>query len=113
MERKGYGVVRRIFREMGRQHVSHVQLAARLRDVNPGRGWTDEMTAMRLGELMPLTRPSQRPGGRVPLTGTEIEDIAAALNVSPLVLIVDAHEHVHVVDPPVPAEDLLALACAS
>jgi hypothetical protein len=73
-DRRSFGVIRRVLEQMERQHVSYQQLAARL------PGWTEQMLALRLGELMPL-RAGQQAGGRVPLTGSEIRQLAEALKV--------------------------------
>ena len=75
MERKSVGVIRRVLDEMAHQHLSYPQLAARL------PGWTNQLVALRLGELMPLQPGQTRLGGRVPLTGSEIRQLAKALNV--------------------------------
>lgn len=77
-ERRSVGVIRRVLEEMDRQHISYVQLAARL-----GPGWTNDYLALRLGELMPLRPGQTKLGGRIPLTGTEIEQLAEAFKISP------------------------------
>jgi hypothetical protein len=79
-------VVRRILEEMARQHIGVPTLCARL-----GSGWTMEYLAMRLGELLPITATRPRFGGRVPLTATEILEMADALRV-PVAELLGAHE---------------------
>jgi hypothetical protein len=81
--------VSRVLDEMARQHISYVQLAARLRQCFPGSGWSENYMALRLGELMPVTPNRTGFGGRVPLTVTETEQMAAALGVRPAVLLFD------------------------
>jgi hypothetical protein len=70
------GVVRRVLDEMDTQGIGIPTLRARL-----GPGWSKDYLEMRLGELLPVSPTRPRFGGRVPLTHTEIEDLAEALRV--------------------------------
>lgn len=70
-------VVARVLDEMQKQCIGYVQLGARLRYTSPACGWSQEYVALRLGELL----PGPPFGGRIPLTGSEIEQMARALSV--------------------------------
>ena len=83
---RGTEVISRILEVMDRQHISWIQLAVRLR-MCTGNGWSDEYTALRLGQLLPLGPGRTSPGGRVPLRATEIDEMARALGVSPAELL--------------------------
>lgn len=75
------GVLNRVLEEMERQTLRYVALSARLRRVNPNRGWTEAYTALRLGELLPCAPERPGLGGRYPLTPAEVDEIAMALGV--------------------------------
>ena len=76
---KGERIAARIMRTMEEQEVSCRELASRL-----GPSWNRERVMMRLGLLLPGTI-----GGRVPLTGSEIKQIAAALELPTRQLVTD------------------------
>ena len=56
------------------QKCGYVSLASRM-------FWSPDWLAMRLGLMMPVEQEPPRWGGRVPLTGTEVETFARVLRV--------------------------------
>lgn len=87
----------RVMDEIRRRHLTNARVGQRI-------GWTEAYVAMRLGLAMP-----GRVGGRVALTSSELELFAKALRVQPSKFL-DPPEHVVIVDPAIPAGELLELA---
>lgn len=87
----------RVMEEMRRRNVTNARIGRRI-------GWSEAYVSMRLGLAMP-----GRIGGRVALSASELAVFAKALGVKPGKFL-DPPERVVIVDPPISAGELLAVA---